>query len=76
MKSTVSFAIKQSWKFNSTSQLDKVQTVSTVEDQEGGESEKAGGKSDVVAQLLGVGAGGVGAVTTLSTEPVYHPQTE
>ena len=47
-----------------------------MEDQEGRESEKAGGKSDVVAQLLGVGAGGVGAMTTLSTEPVNHPQTE
>ena len=76
MKSTVSLAIKQAWKFNSTSQLDKVQTVCTVEDQEGGESEKAGGKSDVVAQLLGVGAGGVGTMTTLSTEPVNHPQTK
>ena len=47
-----------------------------MEDQEGRESEKAGGESDVVAQLLGVGAGGVGAMTTLSTEPVNHPQTE
>jgi hypothetical protein len=76
MKSAVPFVVKQSGNFNSASHFNKIQTISTVEHQEGRQGQETGGEGDVVTQLLGVGAGRVGTMATLLTNPVYNPQSQ
>ena len=76
MKSTVSFIIEQPRYLNSTSQLNEIQTISSMKHKEGGQCQKTSGESNVVAEFFRVGTRRVGSITTFLTKPVNYPQPE
>ena len=76
MKSTVSLITEQPRYLNSTSQLNEIQTISTMEHKEGGQCQETSGESNVVAEFFRVGTRRVGSITTFLTKPVNYPQPQ
>ena len=71
MKSAVSRILNSNTEhpgnFNRTPSFNKIQTISPVEYQEDGEGKEAGGKGNVVAELLRVSERGVVTMATILT---------